>query len=88
VPQPTTLPRDPNNIGSADKMNKITSMKQYLPLSEAEIKGPLHPAQTTLGYFLAWFQSLQIPSTQSKSPLALVPLVPKSHVSFNSSIQL
>jgi hypothetical protein len=33
--------------------------------------------KTILGYFLVWFQSLQLPSTQSESPLA-----PKSHVSF------
>jgi hypothetical protein len=37
----------------------------------------LHPAQANLEYFLAWFQSLQLPSTQSESPLA-----PKRHVSF------
>jgi hypothetical protein len=36
-----------------------------------------------LGYFLAWFQSLQLPSTQSESPLA-----PKSHVSFKVCTQL
>jgi hypothetical protein len=42
---------------------------------EAEIQGLLHPAQANHGYFPAWFQSLQLPSTQSESPLA-----PKSHV--------
>jgi hypothetical protein len=36
-----------------------------------------------LGYFLAWFQSLQLPSTQSESPLA-----PKSHASFKACTQL
>jgi hypothetical protein len=36
---------------------------------EAEIQG-LHPSQADLGYFLAWFQSLQPPSTQSERPLA------------------
>jgi hypothetical protein len=50
---------------------------------EAEIQGLLHPAEANLGYFLAWFQSLQPPSTQSESPLA-----PKSHVSFNVGTQL
>jgi hypothetical protein len=49
----------------------------------AEIQGLLHPAQANLGYFLAWFQSLQLTSTQSESPLALIPLAPKSHVSLN-----
>jgi hypothetical protein len=29
--------------------------------------------KSSLGYFLAWFQSLQLPSTQSESPLALIP---------------
>jgi hypothetical protein len=38
--------------------------------------------KSILGYFLAWFQSLQLPSTQSESPRALIPLDPKSHVSF------
>jgi hypothetical protein len=38
----------------------------------------LHPAQANLGYFLAWFQSLQLPSTQSESPLALIPLAPNA----------
>jgi hypothetical protein len=55
---------------------KITAAK-FLSLSAAEIQGLLHPAQAKLGYFLAWFQSLQLPSAQSESPLA-----PKSHVYF------
>jgi hypothetical protein len=54
-----------------------------LPLSEAEIQGLLQPSEANLGYFLMWFQSLQLPSTQSESPLA-----PKSHVSFKVCIQL
>jgi hypothetical protein len=48
-------------------------------MSEAEVQGLLHPAQANLGYFLAWFQSLQLPSAQSESPLA-----PKSHLSSES----
>jgi hypothetical protein len=59
------------------KINNKISVKQFLPLSEADIQG-LHSAEANLGYFLAWFQSLQLPSTQPESPLA-----PKSHVSFN-----
>jgi hypothetical protein len=51
------------------------SLQQFVPLSEAEIQGLLHPGQAKFGYFLAWFQSLRLPSTQSESPLA-----PKSHV--------
>jgi hypothetical protein len=43
-------------------LTKITkkklSLQQFLPLSEAEIYGILRPTQASLGYFLAWFQSL------------------------------
>jgi hypothetical protein len=84
------------------------SLHQFLPLSEAEIHGLLHPAQAknkqkqtnsvvlvrkrtipterpplvgevsdNLGYFLARFQSLQLPSSQSE-----IPFSPKPHVSF------
>jgi hypothetical protein len=52
-------------------------------LSEAEIQGLLHPAEANFGYFLVWFQSLQLPSTQSESPLA-----PKSHVYFKACTQM
>jgi hypothetical protein len=56
---------------------KILPLQKCLPLSEAEIQGLLHPGDANRGYFLAWFQSLQLPSTQSESPLALIPLAPK-----------
>jgi hypothetical protein len=65
------------------KINKKISVQQFLPLSEAEIHCLLHPAEANLGYFLAWFQSLQLPSTQSESPLALIPLSAKCHVAFS-----
>jgi hypothetical protein len=39
------------------KINKKLFLQQFLPLSEAEIQGLLRPAQTNLGYFLAWLQS-------------------------------
>jgi hypothetical protein len=71
-----------NNIGSARENKKKISLQQFFRLSETEIQGLVHPAQANLGYFLAWFQSLQLPSTQSESPLTLVPLAPKCHVSF------
>jgi hypothetical protein len=45
--------------------------------------GFLHPAEANLGYFLVLFQSLQLPSTRSESPL-----VPKSRVSFKVRTQL
>jgi hypothetical protein len=62
------------------KINKNITVEPFfkdLKRQEAEIPGLLHAAQTTLGYFRAWFQSLQLPSTQSEIPLA-----PKSHMSF------
>jgi hypothetical protein len=58
-----------HNIGSADENKKI-SIQQFLSPSEAEIQALIHPAEANLGYFLAWFQSLQLPCTQSESPLA------------------
>jgi hypothetical protein len=65
------------------KIHKKISLQQFIPLSEAEIQGLLHPAEANLGYFLEWFQSLQLPSTQSESPLA-----PKSYLSFKACTQL
>jgi hypothetical protein len=59
-----------------------TSLQQFLPLSEAEIQG-LRPAEANLG-----FQSPQLPSAQPESPLALIPLVPKSNASFEACTQL
>jgi hypothetical protein len=53
-----------NNTGSANENKKI-SLHLFLPLLEAIVQGRLRPAQANLGYFLAWFQSLQLPSTQS-----------------------
>jgi hypothetical protein len=42
-----------NNISSADeKEYKEIILQQFLPISEAEIQGLLHPAQANLGYFL------------------------------------
>jgi hypothetical protein len=65
------------------KINNKISLQKFLPLSEVKIQDLLHPAQANLGYFLALFQSLQLPSTPSESPL-----VPKSHSSFKIYIQL
>jgi hypothetical protein len=63
-----------NNIGSAGEINKKNIT--------AETQGLFHPAEANLGYFPAWFQSLQLPTTQSESPLAQIPLAHKCHVSF------
>jgi hypothetical protein len=57
-------------------------------MSEAEIDGLFYPTEANLGYFLALFQSLQLPSTQSESLLALIPLAPKTHVPFKACTQL
>jgi hypothetical protein len=72
-----------NNTDSADENKWKISLQQFLPFSEAEIQGLIHPAQDNLGYFLALFQSLQLLSTQSESHL-----VPKPHVSFIVCTQL
>jgi hypothetical protein len=53
------------------KINKRISCSNFL-LSEAEIRGLLHPAEANFGYFLARFHSLQ-----PESPLAPTR---KSHV--------
>jgi hypothetical protein len=58
------------------KINKNRSLQQFLPLSEAEIRDLLHPSQANLRYFLTWFHSRQLLSTQSECPLALIPLAP------------
>jgi hypothetical protein len=58
----------------------LSSVSVYVSKSEAEIQGLLHPARSGFGFFLAWFQSLQLPSAQSQSPLVLIGLAPKSHV--------
>jgi hypothetical protein len=63
-------------------MNEYIVQLRTIKRKEAEIQGLLHPAQANLRYFLAWFQSLRLPSTQSESPLALIPLAPKFHISY------
>jgi hypothetical protein len=70
------------------KMNEKKSLQQFISLSEAEIQGLLRPPQAKVRYFLAWFQSLQLPSRQSESPLALIPLAPICQVSFKVCTQL
>jgi hypothetical protein len=70
------------------KINKEISLQKFLPLSEVEIQALLHPSYTNLGYFLIWFQYLQLPSTKSESPFVLFPLAHKSRVSFKVRTQL
>jgi hypothetical protein len=52
-------------------------------LSEGETLGLLHKAPANFGYFIVLCQFLQLPSTQSESPLS-----PKSHVPFKACTQL
>jgi hypothetical protein len=59
-------------------INKNISYSIYLKIvkgQEAEIQSLLHPARVSLWYFLTWFQTLQLPSTQSEGPLPLIPCV-------------
>jgi hypothetical protein len=70
------------------KIHKKISLQQFIPLSEAEIWGFLHPAQANLGYFLVWLQPLQLPSTQSESLLTLTPLAPKFRIYFKVCTEL
>jgi hypothetical protein len=63
-----------------EQWNKIT--EAFLRLSEAEIQGLLDLAEANPRYFIAWFQSLQLPPTHSELSLALIPLASTSHVSF------
>jgi hypothetical protein len=69
------------------KINKnkiaLEPLFKTLKRQEAEIQGLLHPNQAIVRCVLAWFQSLQLPSIQSESPLA-----PKSLVSFKLCTQL
>jgi hypothetical protein len=69
-----------------------TIRKKHVPVSLLSTTNPTSwpdaVGSQNLGYILAWFQYLQLPSTQSESPLALIPLAPKSHVSFKVGNQL
>jgi hypothetical protein len=70
------------------KISLYTLYLKTIKRHDFEVQGLLHPVQANLGYFLAWFPSLQLPSTQSESPLTLIHLAPKSHMSFNVCTQL
>jgi hypothetical protein len=68
---------DEKGTNLPDMCEKVLHTHTHARTIEIEIQGLLHRAQNNLGYCLAYFQSLQLPSTQSGSPLA-----PKSRVSF------
>jgi hypothetical protein len=53
------------------KINNRISLQQFLPLSEAETQGLLHPAEANLGYFLLGFS---VSSRPQHSPKALLVL--------------
>jgi hypothetical protein len=70
------------------KINKKISVQQFLPFQKLKSRAPFIQLKPILGYFLAWFQPLQLPSTQSESFLAVTPLAPKSHLSFKVRVQV
>jgi hypothetical protein len=49
-------------FNNTDNAGENYLKQRFLPLSEAEIQGLFHPAEANLQYFLALFQSLQLPS--------------------------
>jgi hypothetical protein len=55
---------------------------QQLPLSKVKNQKVLHPAQTHLRYFCARLQNVQLPSKQSETSSARIPLTHKCHLSF------
>jgi hypothetical protein len=65
------------------KINK-KNIAAAISQSQTEIQGLLHPGEANLGYFLAWFQSLQLPSTQSQTPLALSHFASKPNLIFQN----
>jgi hypothetical protein len=62
---------------------KTILLQKFLPLSEVDIQGLLHPAEANLDIFLRGFSLSSCHQTQSESPLALIPLAPKSHYPLN-----
>jgi hypothetical protein len=77
-----------NNTGSADENNGKISRQQFLPSSEVEIQGPLHPSDAHRGYSLAWCHSLQLPSTQPETVRKSLLLHLNPYVFFKKRIQL
>jgi hypothetical protein len=73
---------------SADENDKIMSVQQFICLSGVEIQGLFPSAEANHGYFLALFQSLQLPSAQSESTLTLIPLAAISHASLRVCTEL
>jgi hypothetical protein len=62
------------------KINKNSSLQQFLPLSEAEIQYRM--AKAKFGIFLSGFSLSSCPQHSLKSPLALIPVAPKSPRAF------
>jgi hypothetical protein len=65
------------------KINKKYYCSNFFLCQKMKIQGLLHPAEANLVYFLACFQSLQLLSTETESPLAH-----KSHVSLKVRTRL
>jgi hypothetical protein len=55
-----------NNVGSTDGNKYKKSLQEFLPLSEPEIQGFLHPAPVNLGYFLVWSSLSSCPQNSLK----------------------
>jgi hypothetical protein len=74
-------------VGSTDE-NKYKNNRSYFFLSEAKRRAILIQLKPILIFFLAWFQSFQLPSTQHKIYLDAARLVYKPDVSFRVCTQL
>jgi hypothetical protein len=61
MPQPNTLPHAPVILVVLIKKILYNLYLKTIKRQEAEIQGLVHPAEANPGYFLARFQSLQLP---------------------------
>jgi hypothetical protein len=64
------------------EINKKISLRQFLPLLEAEIQDLLNPAEASV------VAVSPVPSSQSESPLALISLALETLVSFKVCTQV
>jgi hypothetical protein len=65
----------------------VLTLPECPPLYVGGIQGLL-PAQANPVYLLAWFQSLQLLSAQSKTSPALLPFLTKCHTPFGESTRV
>jgi hypothetical protein len=57
------------------KINKKYYCSNFFLCQKLKSRVSFIQFKLNLGYFLAWFQSLKLPSAQSESPLTLIPCV-------------